>query len=205
MSASEGIANFSAVVGAVVPIVGLFLVWMGLNTWKDQSIWQADNDLARRFLVTAYRYRNSLYSVRSPDISDSEMALDNPETNISSDELHDRGIIEAYIRRTECHSPTRSDLDALLVEAEAVWGNELSRLVKDMYDLEHELFLYIRRYLDANHRGETPRALWYQKILSEMPDILEDTMNEKDIFRIGFVAKLNAVEDYLRRKLGRST
>lgn len=203
MSASEGIANFAAFIGAIVPIVGLYLAWLGLNTWKNQKIWQADNDLARRMLIAAYRFQNSLYAVRHPAMSQAEMVVDNPDGNTSNDESGRRGVIEAYGRRWEGHLPKRNDLDALLIESDAVWGNELSNLLKALYELEQELFMYIQLYLKAHYHRETDIALEYRKLLSKRRDVLFDMMSDDDPFRIDFVQRLIPVEDYLRHKLGR--
>ena len=38
----------------------------GLNHWKRQIKWKTEYDLARRFLVSLYKYRDALIGVRHP-------------------------------------------------------------------------------------------------------------------------------------------
>jgi hypothetical protein len=178
----------------------------GINVWKTQGIWQFDNDLARRLLIAIYTYRSSLYSVRHPAMSNSEMTLEEEDAKeISHSEARRRGVIEAYVRRWKKHAEKSNELEALLVEADAVWGSELSSLVAALRSLEHELFVYISLHLDAHYRGNTALAIEYREILKTKRDILFDMMNDEDVFRKDFIAQLVPIETYLRTKLGRKS
>ncbi|OYX43626.1 MAG: hypothetical protein B7Z02_08805 [Rhodobacterales bacterium 32-67-9] len=190
---------------AIAAAAGAFAAYIGLNTWKSQSIWQADHELARKALITLYRYRDSLYSVRHPAMRNDETRLDGDDAeHLSADQQRRQGVIVAYTRRWGQHAHAKNELDALLIEADAVWGPELTSLVKPLRDLEHELFVYIVLHLDAHLRIDTDLQKSYREILRTKRDILYDVMSEKDEFRMDFSHHLGAAEDYLRDKLGRS-
>ena len=206
MSAVEAWSVIADWVMAAAAVVAAGAALYGLNTWKNQNIWVADSDLARRVLIEVYRYRDSLYSVRHPAMSNSEMHLaDDEAVGLSEDHRRRQGVVTAYVRRWERHGERKNELDALLIETDAVWGPDLSGLVSKLEALDHELFVYIKLFLDANYRGDTELAQSYRGILKTKRDIIYDRLDEEDAFRQDFVKALGPVEQYLRGKLGRTT
>jgi hypothetical protein len=189
---------------AAAAATGAFVAYVGLNTWKSQSIWQADHELARKNLIALYRYRDSLYSVRHPAMRNDEMRLEDDDAErLNEDQQRRQGVVVAYARRWERHSHAKNELDALLIEADAVWGEKLSSLIKPLRDLEHELSMYIMLHLNAHFRNNPDLQKSYREILKKKRDILYDPLTEDDEFRKDFSLHLGAVESYLRNKLGR--
>lgn len=183
-----------------------WIAWRGLNTWKNQTIWEQDTDHARKLLMALYRYRNAVYGVRHPAMYHSEMKVDDEEAkNIDAKDQRSAGIINAYAKRWSRVSDTKSELDAILMEATAVWGDDFQALMAPLYELENELFGYINLWLDANYRGETDLAKSYRDTLKSKRDILYDRLNDEDEFRADFKSALSGIEAYLRRKLGGKT
>ncbi len=136
----------------------------------------------------------------------SEMRLNEEErSGVRANSEQSAGVIKAYARRWEKHSSSERELEAVLLEADAVWGLELRVLCKPLFDLQRELRTYIRLHIDANLRGNTELATEYRKILRTYRDILYDSMNESDDFRREYSAYLAEVESFLRPKLGRQS
>ena len=132
-----------------------------------------------------------------------EMLLDPVEAEgLSDDQRSSARFIVTYERRWERHLPMENEFDALLVEADAVWGRELSKKVLPLKQLQQELRAYINLYLDAHCRGDSKLALVNREIFSKKRRILYDMRNEEDTFRMDFAAHLEPVENYLRCKLG---
>lgn len=202
---AEAWAASANVVMAGAAVAAAIAAFRGLSTWKKQNIWTADTDLARRIMIATYRYRDALYSVRHPAMSNSELRINEAEADGLPDaELRRRGVINAYAKRWERHSEKRNELDALLLEADAVWEEELSKLFEPLKTLEHELFVYIKLFLDANYYGDTELAKSYREILGEKRNILYDRLDdEKDDYRQDFLKALKPVEVFVRGKLGR--
>lgn len=195
---SQYLVGLSAVTGAVVAV-------FGLNAWKAQSEWKVDYDLAKRALIAVYQYRDSLFSVRHPAMSNLEMKLeDGDKEQIYAGSEESARVVKAYSTRWAKHSESRRALEAILLETDAVWSSELREFVQPLRDLEHELLIYINLFLDAYHRGDTDLALEYRKIIKNRRDIIYDMMDENlDEFRKDFSKELKKTETYLRRKLGR--
>lgn len=204
-----GAEQWSALANAVMAAAaagGAIAAFKGLNAWKNQSLWAADNDLARRILIALYRYRESLFAVRHPAMYNAEMKIDETEAkSMNPDQIRQQGTILAYVRRWEKHQPLENELDALLQEADAVWGKELSEKVAVLKALQRELYSYVRLHLDAHYRDLGALADEYKQILRTKRDILYDLMSDEDVFRIDFEAGMKPVEAHLRKKLGRET
>lgn len=131
--ATEGFENFQAVVTSLAAVGAVFVAWLGLSTWKTEARWNADSELARRVIVSIYKYRDSLYAVRHPSMGQREMEIDSTIAEaMTEDQKRRGGVIEAYMRRWEKHDVSRSEMGALLLEAESLWGKELSELVKPL-------------------------------------------------------------------------
>jgi hypothetical protein len=187
-------------------VAGAVIAGMGLNTWKRQSKWEISQDLAKRILVAIYEYRNSLYSVRHPAMSNQEMEISEEQyTGIQSGgDKWRAGTINAYANRWDNHNESQVKLDSLVLEADAFWGDDLRKLLEPIRKLEKELFSYIRIHIDAHLRGNTEIAKEYRKIIKESRDILYDSLSDEDEFRVDFTNQLNLIEVYLREKLGAS-
>lgn len=179
--------------------------FQGLHTWRNQSIWVADNELARKLLVAVYKFRDSLYSIRHPVMFNAEMSLEPSDSQgLSESEQQKKRIVVAYARKWERHLPAESELNALLIETDAVWGNTLSQKVAPLKELQHELYGYVSLHLDAHFRRDAELASQYRTMISKRRDILYDTMTEEDEFRKDFSRRLIPIESHLRSKLGRT-
>jgi hypothetical protein len=60
------IISIAAIVGSVIAIKGLI-------TWKRKIKWKTEYGLARRFLVSLYKYRDAVNGVRHPVMMAYEM------------------------------------------------------------------------------------------------------------------------------------
>ncbi len=201
---SDAITALATLLLAGAAIGATIAAFTGLHTWKKQSLWGSDYEFARRALLTFYRYRDTLFAVRHPAMSNAEMRLSEEErSGIRAGDERGAGVINAYARRWEKHASSENELEAVLLEADAIWGPELRDLFTPLFDLRRELFSYIMLHIDANLRGNTDLANEYRTILRARRDVLYDMMNESDDFRRDFLTQLKNVEDFLRPKLGR--
>lgn len=201
----EVVISFGTLIAGFAAMWGAYSAHKGVNAWKKEREWSADQELAKRALLSAYEFRDSLYRVRHPAIASSETEVSPEELeNIAAENLRNAGIINAYANRWRRHSENNRLISSILLEADVEWGTELRSTFKPLFELEHELFSYIRLYIDAYLRGPTELAKDYQKILKDERDILYDLFDaEKDEFRADFEGHLKLVEDYLRTKIGR--
>ena len=66
MGCNEIITLIKDISLAVAAIITSYAALRGLNAWKTKLKGQIDHDLARRLLTTLFKYRDAIYSGRSP-------------------------------------------------------------------------------------------------------------------------------------------
>jgi hypothetical protein len=115
-------------IGIVVAAFGVIIANRGLNTWKNQLHGQSNYELARRILVSLYKYREAIYGVRYPLIYFHEMELSQEDEKMGQKEKESYGITKAYQTRWENVQNIKAMLSADLFEAEALWGEEIKIL-----------------------------------------------------------------------------
>lgn len=196
--AKDLILSGAAVTGAVVAI-------KGLGTWQRQLKGQSEHDLSRRILVSLFKYRNSINDVRNPIMSNYEIPAppEDKAKGMSYEQTHFYGTSKAYQSRWDKVQKERTSLYADLLEAEALWGNELNDLFKVVIDLEHELFTNIRHDLEfrnPNTDDATKEAI--RSIRKKKRDIMyAEFGNESDEYQKDFMTGVESIEKYLKPKL----
>ena len=121
--------------GAV--ITGTVVAIKGLSTWQRQLKGQSEYDLSRRILVSLFKYRDTINGVRYPVMWAYEMPtpLDEDAKGMSRDQISFYSTSKAYQARLDKVQNVRTNLYADLLEAEALWGDELKELFKVVFDL----------------------------------------------------------------------
>jgi hypothetical protein len=113
-----------------------------------------------------------------------------------------------FVHCSACDTPTRArkTLYADLLEAEALWNNELNDKFKLLYNLERELVIKVRNYLsliDPDSSDEHKMSL--SKIDKKTRDIIYDFLsaedNGDDEYKNEFNAGIKAIESNLKSKL----
>ena len=194
----DAIVSLAAVTGSVVAV-------KGLGTWRRQLKGQSEYELSRRILVALFKYRDAISGVRHPMMWAHEIPTPPAEQaeKMSREQISFYGTSKAYQARWDKLQSERSSLYADLLEAEAIWGADLKGLFKNVFDLQHELWLRIRNHLelvDPDADPETKDAL--RKIETKHRDIMYDDLSEEgDEFRKDLVSAIEKIELYLKPKL----
>jgi hypothetical protein len=194
----------------IATAVGIYVALAGLSTWKRQLKGQADHDLARRVLVTLYRYREAIKGLRNPAMSGNEFPLPpEAERNGMSDaQIRYFGLSSAYQNRWLHVRDARIELDTSLLETEALWGDELrSKMFAEVFSLEWSLLVAVRHHLQLNDPNENEET---KRVIGKMADergetwVLYDSLEKDgDQFSRSFAGAIKKVEDFLQPKLGR--
>jgi len=123
---------------------------------------------------------------------------------MSREELRFYGTSKAYQTRWDKVQEQRTALYADLLEAEAIWGNELELLFKEVFDLQHELFTRIRHYIeliDPDTEESSKEAI--RNIDKKHRDIMyDDLSDEPDEYKSDLLSAILNIETYLKPKLG---
>lgn len=192
------ILSGAAIAGAVIAI-------KGLNTWKRQLKGQSEYELSRRLLVTLFKYRDAIAGVRHPAMWGYEMPNppEDESNNMSREHISFYGTSKAYKTRWDKVQAERTGLYADLLESEAIWGGELKKLFKTLFNLEHELFIRVRHYIELiNPDTEELSKEAIRNIDSKRRDVMYDDLSEEgDDYRKDFQYGVEAIEKYLKPKL----
>lgn len=186
-------------------ITGVYVAIQGLDTWKQQLKGQADYNLARSLLINTYKYRDALYFVRNPIMTGAELALTQEEKQgaLTYNEESYRGNVKAYQKRWDAVLKCRNEISADIIEAEALWGKAMPKIIRNLINQEDELYRQINHFLAiknpnlSNDEKDFDRKNFNRKFLY---DSFDDT---KDPFRLSFSEALLPIESYLRGKLHR--
>lgn len=186
-------------------ISGSFVAWRGLSTWNRQLKGQNEFTLVRNILVSIYKYRDAISDVRNPMMWAHEMQLTSDErTAKNEDEIRYYESAKGFEARWKSVSEVRAYLYPSILEAEALWGNNLNDLFKPLFQLEKELLSAIKDHMQVLRNPNIPAAL------RESPEKLEArdaTMNrpfgkdEQDLFIDKFQILSNHIEIYVKSKL----
>lgn len=186
-------------------ITGTVIAIKGLGTWRQQLKGQSDYELSRRILVALFIYRDAIDGVRHPMMISAEMPY--PEEakakHMNDREIHHHGKSKAYHSRIEKVKHARKSLYTDLLEAEALWDNELNTLFDTLYHLEQELIAKIRNHLVvADPRGDEKHKKKTAEKNNQTRDIMFDSLSDEgDEYKLEFTSGVEAIEAYLKPKL----
>jgi hypothetical protein len=196
-------------VTTLAAVVGIYVALVGLSTWKRQLKGQTDHELARQILVTLYKYREAIKGVRHPAIFPSEEPEppEHQREKMSREQIRHYGLAHTYQNRWNKVQAQRVELDASLLEAEALWGAELkNKVFQPIFDLSWELYMCVRDYIVLCNPDESDaRKDAVEKVSKNRRDILYDSLEKDgDAFARDFATAVGGVEEYLKPKLGRA-
>lgn len=150
-TAISALANLLIAGAAIAAAIAAFL---GLSTWKAQNIWVADRDLARALLKSIVKLEKTIASARRPMFWAGETA------KYEGDALgtrRDASDLAHYARLDSIHA-VYQEIEALMIEAEAVWGDNISAEWKKLgSDLSH-FFAQTQLFLSWKAAGQ-PRSI----------------------------------------------
>jgi hypothetical protein len=163
---------------------------------------KAEYEFVRRILKLTFQYRDALYGLRHPAMWNYEMP-DPPKEEadrINESQRNFYGMSKAGENRWQKVAEIREALYPELLEVEALWGRQLHDLFKVLFDLQHELLICIRHYLELIN-PDTPRAdrEAIEEIRKKGRDIRCDSLNGNDEFRKDFSGGMQGIEKLPKR------
>lgn len=156
---TDWIVAGAAALGAAAAMGTMVAAFLGLSTWRAQLHGGSDFELARRLLAAVYRMRNAIQRARSPLISAFEYA-DRPgrppDESPFDVKLSSEDYAQVFERRYKPLDDARAELDALLLEAEALWGKAIAQPVTALRSITHELYGAVGQFVEEMKGGDDP-------------------------------------------------
>lgn len=180
--------------------IGAYVALKGLNTWNRQLKGGVEYELTRRLLKLTYRLRDAIRNVRNPAMFGGEMPYPSSDEakEMSRDQINYYGMSKAYQNRWDKVTQVSSDLQAELLEAEALWGADVHKQFEHLFKLRHELWMAVHFHLMAinpEQQNVTREAM--NRILKR--EILYDLSGEnEDEFSSEIAKAITPIETFLK-------
>ena len=199
--------DVAAVIGSVASVctvvAGVAFGWLGLKTWRQQLRGTANHEMSRKLLVAIYSYEATLNDARDIGMSLSELTDEEAAQVDAMDPDSKRYAFTYSVYRARLGAIERSlaPVRALLLEARALWGNDVDGLVVALIKMKDEWWTVARRYASAMNPSEDSETreryatAWIEKkwvLYVYGPD---------DEFGQRFKDRLSEVEVFLRTKM----
>lgn len=172
--------------------VAIYVGLAGLNAWRKQLKGKTDYELSRRYLKSVYRIRNEMNKyVRNPYIPLYEMRVARKEEGLEASDISGMDSETSrlvYVRRWRRIMSATEEFETVLLEAEALWGQDAIEAQKDFDGCIKELHSTLMTFLD----GRAARHV-------DVDDIIYATSNSNFTKKIdGAITK---IEDYSKKHL----
>jgi hypothetical protein len=131
MDAGQFVTAGKDFVLAIAAGVTAFVGYKGIQKWRQELEGKATFDAARALARAVYRFRDALRNARAPLITAGEFPPEHHMGRRSGKDLAD-DYRHVYRTRLDHVFGTLQELDAAALEAEALWGADVKRLVEDL-------------------------------------------------------------------------
>lgn len=189
------------IISIVVPILGVWIAYSGLKTWKKQLKGTTEFELARRILKSTYGVREAIRFFRAfYKFIKAYIPLEGEI--LSPEEQQYRQTKTDWLERVERITKELQTFEVNRLEAEVLWGQESSEVLSKLSIFCNRLFVYLKIHLD-DINPET-RSLGY----STEPGVFKKEMDswlcanpKKDDVEIELNSIIKNIEDYLKKHL----
>ncbi len=142
------VSDSADVVTMVSLLIGACVAVTGLNTWKRESRSRINFDLARRCLISLYRFRSVVFNFQLKAWSDIGLVSD--VLGLAADEIDT--ITTQLNTEFEHVRRCREEIMVSVFEARAVWGKEIADEIEKVLRASSKLELQVIRYSGALRR-----------------------------------------------------
>lgn len=173
----DSVHDLFEIFGVFGTFAAVLLGVVGLNTWKKQIKAGLDNELARRVLISTYKYSQMVvFTWRHADFAASYVK------EISDNSFLDErsSFVEAVKVAYKDACDARADFLALQAECKAIWGDLLSKDADDLLSFEEICTQCLNGYYKCSLDGTSPltRAQYVKSIINSF-----EYFNEQGIYR----------------------
>jgi hypothetical protein len=191
------VTGLSALTAAIIAIVGL-------QAWKKQLMGKTEYELAQKYLRAVYKIREALAWVRNPYQGPTEIAQAMTEAkfeniSISNPSFPVKSTIAVYQKRFQKVTEAFLDLDAIMLEAEALWGEGVREHIKSLQKHSYKLFIVVQAYISDMERNAPYNAEKDKERMATMYAITDGS--GEDTFTNEVKETIKKIESYLKPRL----
>ena len=203
-----GWQNFIAVAKDIIvagaAMAAAAVAYCGLKTWRKQLTATTNAQVARGLLHSVYRVQDNISVVRNPFVAGGEIAaafkeLQITDANTQLPEFRWKADSAVYQARFNRLAMSISEMRSALIEAKALWGDDIEALcdplLKKVAQLRGAIGTYLRSLQDNG------RPLTEQDI-KKIDDVLYDmgNTNAPDQFTTEIIGVVKKIDESLRKR-----
>jgi hypothetical protein len=174
----ESVSLVKDIVTIFAALVAAMVAWKGFNSWKKQLNWKTQYELAQRLSTATYKVRDNLALARYFISSDTGTWEEISEKNWAR-------IRDSVI-----------ELEAIVLEAEAMWGKEIIDLCQTLKQCAVQ---YFRTSSLPMYRAKHHTIPVSEEELDREQKIMWSTGEDEDNFFTNQIEKsVNEIEKFLR-------
>ncbi|CRM19867.1 hypothetical protein [Pseudomonas sp. 31 R 17] len=195
-----------SVVGAGITALGVIVAsYVGVNglaTWRKQIGGQNDHELSRRMLIELYKFKQVFSNSRTPSVYPYEVQqVGDPAFNHSVIDRFKRQQLGFY-RRIKAINLEYATLSVSMFEAEALWGREVVKYIRNLELLKDEFEDYVALKLLTIDPDESEEDRQDQKeFLDARRTVFIKRLEGRDLFGDDLDNVSEKLEQLLKSKL----
>ncbi|MGS0546648.1 hypothetical protein HXW87_21155 [Pseudomonas sp. Y5-11] len=142
----DNIHDLFEILSSAATVVAVILAAFSINAWRSQIKAESDHELARKLAVSLINLKETIQSA----YADMQFCRNNCIVGFEGlppDLL--RSVTNSFIVRMEKAKTQRADLQVLLIEARALWGDELSNSFGGIINICDEFYGCVRLFSAA--------------------------------------------------------
>jgi hypothetical protein len=126
-------------------------VFIAMTAWRKQLRAQHDHDLARRIAIAGERFKRVTLEI----VVDAHFCGTNSNLQYSSESLIER--IRSNLRdRMTAHDAEMSSLNATLLEARALWGDQLDKAYEEIFSVSKGAYYCVNHFIGFLNESGNP-------------------------------------------------
>lgn len=203
LSISEIVAVVKDVVLGLCAVGTFVLAVYGVKNWARELKGKADFEVARQFIRAVYKFRDEIDNSRSPMTLANEYPLDYDPMN-KSPEYKAQALSYVFSNRWKPVVNAVQELEAQALEAEALWGGEVKKLVHDLMKNAQLLRVGMQAIVDSEI-SENQNFKSNSDLAMRMRGRVWKQMHcDKDEITDSIISTVEKLENYLRPYLKRN-
>ena len=167
----------------LVTVIGGVVAVKGFQSWKSELHWKTEYELAQRLAKAVYKVRDAIAGFRDPLPLGTQVqkvinaGLENKK--MFNSKLYASAVEEVYSRRWQAVQEAVLDLDAVSLEAEAIWGEIVLERLKPLKACTTLLLKYMQMYIQNLKRQEYSAQDTTDGVLYESTGNLHNNFSNK--------------------------
>jgi len=140
MTTTDFFTNTKEIIVTLSALVGIFIAYKGLEKWKQELVGKTNFDTAKSLLKATYKTRKAIHTLRRNWIL-------REEYNYMEDLSEVEKFKEVFSKRLQVLDDASQELEAMIVEGQALWGKEFEKTFSALNVVIDKLRLSIDQYI----------------------------------------------------------